>query len=457
MPNLPLIDAVPEHAIALRDDATGDWLSYGDLARDSRQWSNRLSGPKSLIFLYARNDCETVAALLGAIAAGHAVALFDPKSPPASRVQLEQSYRPEWVIGPEPGELQHRPTAADTPPVHPDLAILLSTSGSTGSAKLVRLTLANIEANARAIATVLHMSGSDVAAGYLPLHYSYGLSVLTSHLSCGARVRLTAMGLTERDFWPAMRDAGVTHMPGVPFHHQVMLRLGLKRLGLSSLRTLTQAGGALDADLRQRAHDHMVEAGGAFFILYGQTEAAPRMTTLQHADFPAAPTSVGTALPGCRIEIVEPDANGHGEVLFRGPNVMMGYAESRADLSLGDEMRGELRTGDIGFLDSAGRLTLTGRVKRFGKLFGLRVNLDEIEQHARSVCDAAVTQDGERLTIHFLSSGDPAHDERLVQQLAGHFAQRLTIPPSGYDFRAVPSIPRTERGKVDYTMLGRIG
>lgn len=449
---LPLIDATFDGRPALLDDSGGEWLSYGGLADAARRWSHRVAGPRALVFLYAHNDSDTVAALLGAWAAGHVVALFDPKLPRAARDELENIYRPEWVIGPSTGAVDHKPNIDDAS-LHSDLALLLSTSGSTGSPKLVRLTMAAVEANARAIAQVLHISPQDVAAGHLPLHYSYGLSVLTSHLVSGARVRLTTMGLMERDFWPAMRQAGISHMPGVPFHYQVMLRLGLKRINLPTLRTLTQAGGSLDPGLRRQAHAYMDETGGGFFVLYGQTEAAPRMTTLQHADFAAAPASVGMALPGCRIEIEAPDAAGQGEVMFHGPNVMMGYAESRDDLTRGDDLGGMLRTGDIGFLDAEGRLSLTGRTKRFGKIYGLRINLDEIEQIANSICEAAVTQDGETLTIHFVTQGAADKDAALTKRLSASFMERLTIPLRGYDFSPIAAIPRTERGKIDYAAL----
>ena len=367
MAGLPFIEGVAPERPALLDDAGDGWLSYGELSELSQDWAFRMAGPRGLMFLYARNDGSSVAAMIGALAAGHAVALFDPNLSESARAQLEAVYCPAWVVGPGPGLLAH---SGGEGRLHPELALLLSTSGSTGSAKLVRLTLAAMKINAAAIGEVLKISSEDVAAGYLPLHYSYGMSVLTSHLARGARIRLTDMRLTDRAFWPAMREAAITHMPGVPFHYQIMLKLGLKRLNLPSLRVLTQAGGALDPELRQEVRDFIQATGGRFFVLYGQTEAAPRMTTLQHEDFPAAPRSVGTALPGCRIEIRDPDANGYGEVVFYGPNVMLGYAESRDDLAHGDEMGGRLPTGDIGGLDDSGRLTLTGRVKRMGKLYG---------------------------------------------------------------------------------------
>ena len=450
MPGLPFIEGVTPERPALADDSDGGWLSYGDLAELAWDWASRMSGPRGLVFVYARNDRSTVASLIGALAAGHVVALFDPNLSEGVRTDLEEAYRPTWVIGPESGLLAH---PGGQPLLHPDLGLLLSTSGSTGSAKLVRLTLGAMRANAAAIGEVLDIGGEDVGAGHLPLHYSYGLSVLTSHLARGARIRLTDMRLTDRAFWPAVREAGITHMPGVPFHYQIMRKLGLKRLNLPSLRVMTQAGGALDSELRQQVHDFMQATGGRFFVLYGQTEAAPRMTTLQHEDFPFAPQSVGTPLPGCRIEIRDPDASGHGEVIFSGPNVMLGYAESRDDLERGDELGGQLPTGDIGLLDDAGRLTLTGRVKRIGKLYGLRINLDEVEMLTNGFATTAVTQKGDSLTVHIATTGDTAADEALQWVIMAGLQDRFTVPPTSYRFHFAPAIPRTERGKIDYSAL----
>lgn len=428
-------------------------MSYDTLRRQAESWANRLTGPRSLVFLYIRNDVESVAALLGALGAGHAVALFDPNLPAESRARLEACYQPDWLIEagaqqPVRGPLNPEPVRMD-----PALALLLSTSGSTGSPKLVRLTLAAVEFNAACIASVLDIRPDDVAAGHLPLHYSYGLSVLTSHLCRGARVRLTERGLMDRDFWPSLRDAGVTHFPGVPFHYQMLTKLGFSRINLSSLRTMTQAGGAMDVAMRRQAHAFMSERGGAFYVLYGQTEAAPRMATLQHDDFPFAEGSVGKALPGCRFEILEPDEKKCGEVIFHGPNVMMGYAENRCDLALGDTLEGRLETGDIGWLDDSSRLYLTGRAKRFGKVYGLRVNLDEIEREGNAILPMAVIQEGDGIRVFFTSSGDEAQDTEQARLLLNHLLSRFTIPRAGYSFRSIETIPHTERGKVNYAAL----
>src|SRR4029077_8992406 len=96
---------------------------------------------------------------------------------------------------------------------------------------------------------------------------------------------------------------------------------------------------------------------------------------------------------------------GVGEVVYRGPNVMWGYADSAEDLCRGDELGGQLRTGDLGYLDAEGLLFITGRSARVGKLFGLRVSLDEVEEMVRERGPAAVIQGGDRLLV-FCAFGD---------------------------------------------------
>ena len=431
---------------ALLDDKTIDWISYGELKARIAQEAARLAGSKSLIFLSAHNDIETVVSLYGTLAANHAVALINPDLVPELHEALVAAYRPRWLI--ENGQIFDRGAEHSALEIHDELAVLLSTSGSTGSPKFVRLTRNNIKANAVAIAQALHMTAQDCGGGHLPLHYSYGLSVLTSHLAVGARVRLTKSGFMDRSHWEAVRDAGVTQLPGVPFHIQMMMKMGLKRLNIPSLRSLTQAGGHLETTIRQHAHAAMEERGGQFFVMYGQTEAAPRMTTLAHIDFLDAPHSVGTALPGCAISVIGADADGQGEVEFKGSNVMMGYAENAQDLGLGDVMEGRLLTGDVGKLDQAGRLTLVGRTKRFGKIFGLRVNLDEVEAFANTILETAVIQKDDKIIAHVVSAKSTDGEDLL-----GALRTRFALPPSCFEIRCVPAIVRSERGKVDYRLL----
>lgn len=449
---LNFLERVDPQLPSLRDDASDQFINYATLADRINIWELRLRDAKSLVFLFIANNIDGVAALLAAWKAKHAVALLDPNLSLAMRNDLLAIYRPDFVIAENGGALMVERFQRGSD-IHPDLALLLSTSGSTGSPKLVRLTAQNIASNADAIAEVLNIRPNEVGCCHLPLHYSYGLSVLLSHLSRGAPVLLTERGFTDKAFWPLLREAEVAHLPGVPFHFQIMQRLRYDRLNLPALRVLTQAGGALDSGSRREAHAFMEAKGGRFHVMYGQTEAAPRITTLSHSDFVDAPYSVGTALPGGRLEIIDDDdqpvpAGEEGRVIYYGPNVMWGYAETRQDLACADVLNGRLDTGDIGTLDQAGRLTISGRTKRFGKVYGLRVNLDEIERFITGRGQSAgVIQKNEVIHIMLSNSSDTEED------LIGSLINRYAIPRTAYKISHVDEIPHTERGKIDYRAL----
>lgn len=453
---------LPENAAAIErpaliDAANGDGWSYARLHREAGRWRDAFSGEKGLLLLRCRNAPDDVAALLGAVSAGHVAALIDPDLPDAAMASLLDRYRPDWVVdsarnGPPIG----RNTVGETPPIFPSTALLLSTSGSTGSPKMVRLTQSNLSTNAAAIAEVLDIRAEETGAGHLPLHYSYGLSVLTSHLISGATLFLTTRGMMDGQFWRDLADMKVAHLPGVPYHYQMMLRLGLKRLPLAGVRVLTQAGGSLPVEHRQQLWDHMDAKQGRFHVMYGQTEAAPRITTLSHADFAEAPASVGTALPAGEIRIVDErgaalSAGESGLVEYRGPNVMLGYAEQREDLADGDRQSGSLATGDIGWLDAAGRLTLTGRAKRIVKYVGLRINADELEAALTPLGEIAVIGKDDRLTLFHVA--DPAKSDAMVAAMKQRLSDGANLPLAGIRFERLDQLPRTDRGKVNYRAL----
>ncbi len=437
----------------MKDDASSEWRTYGEIYSRAAAYAQSLKQAKALVFIYAHNDIPTASAILGALSIGHAVALLDPKLSDEMRTQLAEKYQPDYSIDVRQSLEPVRHSFAAKTELHHDLALLMSTSGSTGSPKFVRLTLAAIEANARSISVSLGIQEQDVAAGHLPLHYSFGFSTLTAHLVKGARIFLTELSFMEKSFWEEMQKAGITHLPGVPFHFQTLQKLRYERLRLQDLKSMAQAGGYLDIAARQIAHKYMSARGGRFYVMYGQTEAAPRMTTLSHDDFLLAPGSVGSAIPGGRLEILAPDPQGNGEVVFHGPNVMMGYAEKRQDLAKGDELYGSLKTGDIGFLDSSCRLTLTGRSDRFGKIYGLRINLDEVEKLANTIRESAVIKKGDLLQIRYVTTGDEIKDEEIKQELVARFSACYTIPYIAYCIISIDAIPRTVRGKIDYKSL----
>jgi acyl-CoA synthetase (AMP-forming)/AMP-acid ligase II len=139
-----------------------------------------------------------------------------------------------------------------------------------------------------------------------------------------------------------------------------------------------------------------------------------------------------------------------GEVVYEGPNVMLGYAVRRDDLRLGDELRGVLRTGDIGYLDDEGFLYLTGRSKRIAKVFGLRINLDEVELMLRESGPAAAIA-GTDVIRGFCAFGT----DESVAELRESLSRRLRIHRSAIELRRVREIPVSGSGKVDYQQVER--
>lgn len=322
-----------------------------------------------------------------------------------------------------------------TDEVHPDLALLLTTSGSTGDPKLVRLSRSAVLANAGQVAESLGVTGDDVAITTLPLFYSYGLSVLHSHLLRGATVVLERTGIMQKDFWAAVGEHGVTSLAFVPSQYEMLRRLRFDPARYPSVRTLTQAGGRLRTDLVADFAARMDAVGGRMFVMYGQTEAAPRMACLPPSRLTAKLGSAGQAMPGGAFTIED------GEVVYQGPNVMMGYAETAADLARGDDLAGVLHTGDLGHLDDEGFLFITGRRKRMAKVFGVRINLDDVEKHFPV---AAVAGD-DKLHVFTQDEDVRALRSKIAEWLGTHF--------TGVDVRTIPSLPLLPNGKTDYRAL----
>jgi acyl-CoA synthetase (AMP-forming)/AMP-acid ligase II len=471
---LPLI-APLEAAPAVYDDRSKSWLTREELRGASLDLAGAIASErKRLVFLLCGVNSETIIGLLAAAAAGHATALIDPSLSEHLMTGLIASYQPELILGargsveklPDIGKANvgaspsraravewiARENGSSFPPIDPALQLLLSTSGTTGSQKYVRLSRDAVVANARQIAQALSIDERSVGIAHLPLHYSYGLSVVTSHLTSGGRLCLINDSITSPSFWSKIGSVGGSHFPGVPFHYIALARLG-PSLVPDSVKTFTQAGGALDLRVQTKIREWAAQRGGQFFVMYGQTEASPRMATLQHADHSRKAGSVGVALDGGRFSIV--DENGFalppeavGTVVYEGPNVMLGYAMSRADLSKGDEMNGRLETGDLGRLDAEGFLYLTGRTKRFAKIAGYRLGLDEIEKELFAVCPVACLDLGEKIAVAHEQESETALKAR-VRELADTYK----VPSSSFALRKITQIPRASSGKIDYARL----
>jgi len=444
----------------------GHRLTYGDLRQGCDQFSESLPirEEKTFGFVLCRNTPQCLMAYLGALRSEQAVCLLDADLQSDFLHQMLVRYSPDWVFAPQqtlvPGYVvneivngflfvrkMHSSDSRTKLRIDPQLALTLPTSGSTGSPKLVRLSLQNLQSNAVSISSYLGITSDDRAITSLPMSYSYGLSVLHTHLLAGGQLLMTTSSFMQREFWDFVSQYHPTSMAGVPYHYEIMLRTGMLEKEFCSFRTITQAGGRLGPKHISLVETLSSRRGWRFFVMYGQTEATARISYVPHERLREKVGSIGLAIPGGTLSLDEKT----GELLYEGPNVMLGYADDRNDLSKGDELNGYLRTGDLARIDEDGYYYIVGRLKRFLKVYGKRVSLDEIEgligQYGGGLAACFGADDQVRVALE--ASGN----EQIVN---GVLKDLLKIHPSAFRVVKLDALPRLPNSKIDYPSLTRL-
>ena len=464
------LEELADHSRGLFDSGDRHFVTYGEILRRVISFQRLLgSGRKKLVALFCDNSVASIVAYLAAIREGHATMLLNASSDPKLKLRLCELYSPEMIVSvggslcPADGydtTIEDRVAVSRAKNPHgghisPETALLLSTSGTTGSPKLIRLSHQNLQSNASSIAQYLGITHSETAITSLPLSYSYGLSVLNSHLLAGSNVVCTNASLMAKEFWSDFREQKCTSFAGVPFSYSMLERLRFERMDLPSLRTMTQAGGRLDADNVRYFAQIAKRKGIRFFVMYGQTEATARISYVPWERLEEKTSSIGIPIPGGNLRLVkdgvEVTAPGQtGELVFTGPNVMLGYAESRACLSKGDELGGTLSTGDLGSQDEDGYFYISGRLKRFIKIHGLRLSLDEVEKMLESAlgCTTACAGNDDHLLV-VVESDIQADATEALNQIVSLYK----LHHSSVRVRLVTELPVTASGKKDYQRI----
>ena len=448
-------------------DAAGSVITHVQLAEAADSCTAGLSG-RQLVFCLCSNTVSSVTAYVGLVRAGHVCVMLTSNLEPDRYRDLAARFTPNAVMGPLEkladlglrvdhsfGDHGFATVASVAPEMNDDLALLMTTSGSTGSPMLVRVSSANLVSNAASIIASLGLTSSDRALTTLPMNYTYGLSIINSQFQCGGSLAVSEASLMDRQFWAMVAEAGATYFGGVPYTYQMLQRIGTKRLAGSTLRMLTQAGGKLAEEAVVQMHAACSSIGIEFNVMYGQTEATARMSVLRSEDVPAHPWSIGKPIPGGAMRIVDPDTgqalpNGStGELEYSGPNVTLGYASSAGDLARGDEFGGSIRTGDLAVADTDGFFRIVGRRKRFVKIFGSRVNLDDIEKLlAARGTEVACTGVDDRITVHAVGI-----ESDTATALQDEVAAYIGVHKTAIELRMVEQIPRAESGKILYSAL----
>ncbi len=457
--------------IALIDDVTGKTTSYGTLKENCDNLSGLIgSEKKKLIFLFCSNSPECITAYLSALRSKQAVLLLNSKMDSGLRSALLEIYKPDIILSIE--SLNHlltgyklsaeidklflyKRTGPGEDFINADLGVLLSTSGTTGSPKLVRLAYRNISANASSIAEYLNIDENEKPITSLPINYSFGLSVINSHLLKGASIVCSDKSMVMREFWNTFNIYKCTSFSGVPYNYQMLQRLKFDKMEIPSLKTMTQAGGRLSEEFIKYFYDVAVKKNIKFFVMYGQTEATARISYVPFEKLGEKIGSIGIPIPMGDIKIFldndEVEKLGaEGELIYSGPNVMMGYAETRADLGKGDELKGTLYSGDLAYKDEDGYCYITGRLKRFIKLFGLRVNLDEVEKmienHFAVAAACFGSDDAMKIVVQ-------CNDESAAESVKQHVIDTYKLHHSVVKVKCVRAIPVTSSGKRDYKVI----
>lgn len=440
-------------AVAHRDGT----ITYGDLAdlidRRIAAFDDAGLPERSIVVLTGDNGVEWVVSYLALLArrdvpllaADHIERLVERWTPAA----VLQVGADDWHLDVD--------RSAPSFELHPDLGLLMSTSGSTGNPKLVRLSVDNLVANARSIAEFQGLTLHDVGITSLPLRYSFGLSILHSHLAVAGSVVTTSTSVVDPCFRALMLDHGVTNLAGVPHTYDLLDQAGPEQIRVPTLRLLAQAGGKMAADKVAAWAQRADRWHAQWFSMYGATEATARMTYVPPAAVRAHPDTIGIAIPGGALEIRPTDVvetgddstpggpDETGEIVYTGPNVMLGYATEHADLAAGRTID-ELRTGDLGRRDpDTGFVRVVGRLARRVKPYGLRIDLDDVERH---LADAGVASDvagDDDLLAVAAPHADPTRTVELVVRATGLPSNRVVA----FDRVA----PRTSNGKLDYPAL----
>lgn len=440
----------------------GKHISYNKLSEITNTIATKLH-KRSLILCLSENDIPSIIGYLSFLNNNHIVILLDSN---INHVNLFiEKWNPDYIWSSkqidktntvyqyETYKLQQPRSKNSTIPYNKDLSLLLSTSGSTGNSKLVRISKENIVVNTKQIITDLHLTDKEVAITSLPMNYSYGLSIIHTHLYIGATIQVTNTPIISKDFWKLVKTSNTTSISAVPISYQFLNRLNLDTL--DTIKKFTQAGGKLPKKIQEQFSEKCKKSKKEFYIMYGQTEATARISILQPNYSSSKLESVGKAISGGKLTLIN-DQNKiinkphtTGEVIYKGDNVSMGNANTPEELSMPNTNKGILRTNDLGYFDNDGFYYITGRKDRTIKISGIRICIDELENYLKNkyvTLDIACVGNEKNICIY-------TTDIKSIDTLRKSAKSLTSINALFIKVKTIDVIPLTKNNKIDYKQL----
>lgn len=345
-----------------------------------------------------------------------------------------------------------------------NLAAIIYTSGTTGDAKGVMLSHRNLLSNTKSIISYLALSRNDSVMAVLPFYYSYGNSLLLTHVMQGGTLVIHNSFMYPNTILDQMIAEEVSGFAGVPSTFAILMhRSNFKNISLPSLRYITQAGGPMPHHMALDILNVVPHA--KFYIMYGQTEASARLSYLPPEDLTRKQGSVGQGIPGVSLEVLdetgEPVKPGEvGEIVAHGENIMTGYW-GREDETRQVLRDGRLYTGDMATVDEDGYIYIVSRKKEMIKSGAHRIAPREIEEvllKYPKVFEAAVVGQSDPIlgeaicAFVILKEGENCLEKELLHLCHEH----LPIYKMPRKIHFTDTFPRTESGKIKKEELKRL-
>ena len=449
-------------------DELGVSVTYGELNTEAKNIADVI-GHRCLVFALCRNEIGSALGYTAFINNGIVPVMVNSHLEEMLLENLLVAYSPEYLWMPKDqadqfSDMECLHEAYDYVllktgyevkyPLYDELGLLITTSGSTGSPKLVRQSYTNVLDNAKSIVEYLKLDETERPITTLPMNYVYGLSIINSHFLVGATLLLTEKTLMQKEFWNFFKEQEATSFGGVPYTYEMLDRLRFYRMKLPSLRTMTQAGGKVTPELHEKFAAYAAEQGKNFVVMYGASEATARMGYLPPEKAVEKKGSMGIPIPGGKFFLLDADgqeittSRTTGELVYEGKNVTLGYAECGEDLIKGDERHGRLETGDMAQFDEDGFYYIVGRKKRFLKIYGNHVNLDEIDRLIKGHFEIEVASAGIDDHMYIFVT-----EEKMAEPVREFVISKTKLNPAAFKSIVIDEIPKNDSGKTLYKEL----
>ncbi len=448
-------EVLQSNLIAILDDR-GNAFTYKKLANEARELSQFIVS-RSVIFLLCDHQTETLKFLYKVFYLKSIPMLLSADMDSTLIENLIKIYQPQYIYCKKTSQFAKKylyniefdthvllKTGYIEYPVHPDLALLLSTSGTTGSAKLVRLSYNNLYDNISNACQKLVIQKGQKGISPLPINHIYGLDFCLWHWHCGATLLVTEESVISKKFLEFYKKEEANNFAGTPYIYKILKRIQFwdsEKVGY--LHVAMSAGEQMP---KEEQKNLVFTLGDKFWISYGQTECAYMISAMNFDRNNIKLGSVGKALDNVKIEI-----NSNEELLVKSKSVCMGYANTIEELANGDINQGIIYTGDKAWIDEDGCIYLKGRLTRYIKILGKRVNLDDIEEYLRNKFPSrefACIGSDNFIVVFFTGL-----EENLDKEVSVILDRYMRIPQKFIFCMSLKELPRSNTGKILYTKL----